>query len=77
MVSWLDGTHPSIADGVVKRSLCFSCPTNRCTCSWSNSIKVGNCTSFYVYEIHKEPLFILRYCDNASAGKLIWNKLRH
>ena len=74
---WLDGTHPKIADDVVNRKLCFSCPTNRCTCIWSNNINVKNCSSFYVYKIHQNPLFNLRYCNNASSGKLIWDKLRH
>ena len=76
---WLNGTHPSIAEDVVNRRLCFSCLTNRCTCSWpwNKIINVKKCSSFYVYEIHQILLFNLWYCDNASSGKLIWDKLSH
>ena len=70
---WLNGTHPTIADGVVTRTVCFSERT-RC-CLWRNKIKVKNCSSYYVYELHWPGSCNLRYCGNAGAGKLIRDEL--
>ena len=66
---WLNGTHPTVAESVVTREVCYhalySC------CSWSNNIKVKNCSGYYVYELQKPPFFFtFRYCGNAGAGKL-------
>ena len=66
---WLNGTHPTIADGVVTRTVCFS--GKRSCCWWRNIIKVKNCSSFFVYKLQKTPWSHLRYCGNAGAGKLI------
>ena len=66
---WLDGAHPTVAEGVVTRKLCFS-KTDHC-CWWSNNIKVKNCSSYYVYELQKPPgQGFFRYCGNADTGKL-------
>ena len=74
---WLNGTHPTIADGVVNRTVCFSAIGN--CCLWHNMIKVKNCSSFYVYELQKPSgctnNLKLRYCGNAGAGKLIGDEL--
>ena len=77
---WLNGTHPTIANGVVKRTVCFSAKANCCLCHYI--IKVRNCSSFYVYELQKKPAssrcnLTLRYCGNAGAGKLIWDELHN
>ena len=66
---WLNGTHPTIADGVVTRTVCFSEKAN--CCLPRNIIKVKNCSSYYVYELQRSPTCNLRYCGNAGAGKLI------
>ena len=65
---WLNGTHPTVAEGVVTRPVCYSRPEN--CCSYSNIIKVKNCSSYYVYELQKSLLPHSRYCGNAGAGKL-------
>ena len=68
---WLNGSHPSVAEGVVARNVCYS-DYNDC-CKWSNNIKVKNCSGYYVYELQKPPLGYtkcLRYCGNAGTGKL-------
>ena len=65
---WLNGTHPTVAEGVVTRKVCYSIHYN--CCYWSNNIKVKNCGSYYVYELQKPPDCNLRYCGNAGAGKL-------
>ena len=70
---WLNGTHPTIADGEVTRTVCFSAKTN--CCSWNATIKVKNCSSYYVYELQRPRSSWprrLRYCGNAGAGKLIY-----
>ena len=65
---WLNGSHPTVAEGVVTRTVCYS-PWRGCR--WdSNIIKVKNCSSYYVYELPKTPDQYTRYCGNAGAGKL-------
>jgi len=64
---WLNGSHPTVAEGVVTRQVCFTRFSN---CCWKSNIsKVKNCSSYYVYELESAPTFS-RYCGNAGAGKL-------
>ena len=68
---WLNGTHPTVAEGAVTRKVCYSGYSS--CCSRSNIIKVKNCSSYYVYELQTPPYiyrFFPRYCGNAGAGKL-------
>ena len=68
--SWLNGTHPTVAGGVVTRQVCYS--WRQSCCYYSNIIKVKNCSSYSVYELQR-PLAkfgCLRYCGNAGVGKL-------
>ena len=65
---WLSGAHPTVDEGVVIRKVCYSRPYSCCT--WTNNIKVKNCSAFYVYELQKPRTCSLRYCGNAGAGKL-------
>ena len=71
---WLDGTHPTVAEGVVTRRVCYlwyflwGSPVH--CCYWSNDIRVRNCGAFYVYELQKPPSCDLRYCGDGSAGNL-------
>ncbi|XP_078354379.1 uncharacterized protein LOC144638984, partial [Oculina patagonica] len=62
---WLNGAHPSVAEGVVTRRVCYTASRNCCV--WQNNIKVKNCSGFYVYELQKPPRCSLRYCGNAGA----------
>ena len=67
---WLNDAHPTIADGVVTRKVCYHGDSG---CCWrSNLIKVKNCSSYYVYELQRlhHRLTRARYCVNADAGKL-------
>ncbi len=64
---WLSGAHPTVAEGVVTRKVCYHWWDN--CCFWSNNIKVKNCSDFYVYELQKPPFCDLRYCGNAGSGK--------
>ena len=66
---WLNGAHPTVAEGVVTRTVCYS---DYSGCCWkSNIIKVKNCSSYYVYELQRTRYSLFsRYCGNAGAGKL-------
>ena len=59
---WLNGGHPTVADGQVSRQVCFHW-TLGC-CYWSTNIKVRNCGSYYVYYLNGTPgtACSLRYC---------------
>lgn len=57
---WLNGGHPSTADGQASRKVCFHWSEN--CCNWSTNIKVTNCGSYYVYYLHRTPACNLRYC---------------
>ena len=59
---WLNGSHPTMADGAVKRKVCFHW-SNNC-CRWSTIIDVRNCGGFYVYKLSRPPACTLRYCGN-------------
>ena len=65
---WMQGAHPTKAEGAVTRKVCYHW-TNNC-CQWSNNIRVRNCGDFYVYELDKTPACSLRYCGNAPPGKI-------
>ncbi|KAL9973650.1 hypothetical protein ACROYT_G020131 [Oculina patagonica] len=62
MPGWLDGSHPSMADGVVRRKVCFQW-LNYC-CQRITAINVRNCGRFYVYKLKKPPVCNARYCGN-------------
>ncbi|CAH3157517.1 unnamed protein product, partial [Pocillopora meandrina] len=56
---WLRGTHPSVAEGAVNKTVCFryhSC------CKHSVTIRVRNCGSYYVYHLINTPACTLGYC---------------
>ena len=68
---WMQGSHPTQAQGAVTRKVCYHW-NNNC-CNWSNNIRVRNCGGFYVYELDKTPVCHLRYCGNAAPGKIHQN----
>ncbi|XP_067833605.1 uromodulin-like, partial [Heptranchias perlo] len=46
---WLNGSHPTVGQGAVTRTVCFTLSGNNCR--WNREIKVKNCTSYFVYEL--------------------------
>ena len=57
---WLNGVHPTVADGRVTRQVCFDWDLN---CCWkSTNIQVRNCGSFYVYHFSGSNGCYHRYC---------------
>ncbi|XP_078382738.1 uromodulin-like [Oculina patagonica] len=60
---WLNGTHPTVAEGKVTRQVCFNWRNNCCT--WTINIQVRNCGDFFVYCFNGTPpehQCHLRYC---------------
>ena len=59
---WMNGGHPTVADGQVTRTVCFHY-SGDCY-RWSTNIKVRNCGSYYVYYLSGTPngFCPLRYC---------------
>ena len=64
---WMLGNHPTVAESVVTRTVCYHY-SDKC-CLWSNDISVKNCSGYFVYKLKKPPGCRLRYCGNGSAGK--------
>ena len=70
---WMNGGHPTVADGQVSRQVCFHWVNSGC-CEWSTNIKVRNCGSYYVYYLSGTPACSLRYCGtnwNQGANKVV------
>ena len=65
---WLNGNHPSVAEGIVSREVCYH--WGNC-CRWKNKINVKNCGAFYVYELQKPPACSLRYCGKCLIHSLL------
>ncbi|XP_031549138.1 uncharacterized protein LOC116286709 isoform X3 [Actinia tenebrosa] len=63
---WMTGSHPTQADGVVTRTVCFN--WNTTCCSRSKSIRVKNCGEFYVYYLRGHRDCNLRYCGNNTES---------
>ena len=66
---WLSGVHPTVAEGVVTRRVCYTWYNN--CCKWNNTIRVRNCGAYDVYELSWTPVCPARYCGNAGAGELL------
>ena len=58
---WMDGKHPSNAEGIVDRTACvkFNNPYRRCI---PIPIKVKNCTDFFVYRLVAPYGCQMAYC---------------
>ena len=69
---WLNGRHPTVAQGIVQRTVCFS--WTRGCCQWSRVIRVQNCGAFFVYELSRTPTCSLRYCGDSLIGRCHVNK---
>ena len=57
---WLNGAHPTVEDGEVRRKVCFS--DNSEGCKSDTLISVKNCSSYYIYKLHKPSVCPSRYC---------------
>ena len=57
---WLDGAHPSVEDGEVSRTICFSDRVHGCKDTIQISVK--NCGSYFIYKLYRPPGCPSRYC---------------
>ena len=57
---WLMNAHPTVEDGEVQRTVCFS--DRPSGCKYSTKIFVKNCGSNYIYELKNPIICNLRYC---------------
>ena len=56
---WLITAHPTVEDGEVRRTVCFS---DRSTgCKYNYDIFLKNCGSYFIYKLHPPPC-PSRYC---------------
>ena len=65
---WMNGSHPTPAEGIVTRNVCYHW-ASQC-CYLNNMIRVKNCGGFYVYELDQPPGCALRYCGSNGTGIL-------
>ena len=73
---WLSGAHPTVAEGVVTRRVCFSAA--RTCCHRHHDIRIKNCGAYFVYELPGLHygymygyMYDSRYCGNGSAGRFL------
>ena len=58
---WLNGAHPTVEDGEIRRIVCFS---NRYSgCRYEKGIYVKNCLSYYIYKLFPPPGCWSRFCS--------------
>ena len=79
---WLDGAHPTVENGEVQRTVCFSNRESETQpCKYSEKIFVKNCESYFIYKLVKLTKCESRYCatdwmqsekTDLSAGARIW-----
>ena len=59
--AWLSGDHPTVAEGKVIRKVCIR-KSGGC-CDSSVSIKIKNCSSYYIYKLNDPGNCDTRYCS--------------
>ena len=63
---WLKGTHPTVAEAIVQRKVCFLQNVSQFftdCCNQTKNISVRNCGAFYVYRLDPPDCYS-RYCGN-------------
>ncbi|KAK7485455.1 hypothetical protein BaRGS_00023265 [Batillaria attramentaria] len=66
MPVWIQGAHPSVQQGIVRRTACVHVPNTRqagqVCCEFSTQIDIKNCGSFWVYHLQPLPTCPMGYC---------------
>ena len=58
---WLNAAHPTVEEGEVRKTVCFS---DRSTgCKYTTNIFVKNCGSYFIYNLLHSTGCLLRYCS--------------
>ncbi|XP_067047603.1 uromodulin-like [Acropora muricata] len=60
LTGWMNGSHPNVEDGIVKRQVCFH-GYNNC-CYKTTTIDVRSCGAYFVYRLTKVSICRSRYC---------------
>ncbi|CAF0892553.1 unnamed protein product, partial [Adineta ricciae] len=63
---WYSGNMPIAVNATTNGSACFAYSGSNC--SWSTTISVTNCGSYYVYELVAPPACSLRYCTDEPTN---------
>ncbi|XP_055514227.1 uncharacterized protein LOC129710948 [Leucoraja erinacea] len=63
---WLVGSHPSVGDGEVTRTVCFN--EGSYICYWNREIRVKNCTDYFVYQLWPTPYTYGVYCTVTDSA---------
>ena len=58
---WLDGAHPTVEDGEVERTVCFSDRSSGC--KGTILIYVKKCSSYYIYKLDQPFGCMSRFCS--------------
>ena len=58
---WLNAAHPTVEEGEVRRTVCFSDRSNGC--QDAGTIFVKNCGSYFIYRLEKTYRCASRYCS--------------
>ena len=58
---WLSEQHPTVAEGAVQRKFCIRQLEDCCKIQFS--IKVKNCSSYYIYRLQDPDICNARYCS--------------
>ncbi|XP_040211860.1 uncharacterized protein LOC120942946 [Rana temporaria] len=62
---WMNGSHPTVSDGIVNRTACSSWYVGCCTIP--NNISVKKCPEgFYVYKLQSTPTCYSVYCTESN-----------
>ena len=65
---WMRGNHPTVAEGLVTRGVCYH--FGRDCCFLSHNITVKNCGGYFVYMLESPYVCSARFCGNGGAGEL-------
>ena len=57
--AWLDGVHPTVAEGTVRRIVCIN---KNAECNKQSFVDVKNCTFYYIYKFYESSACDFRYC---------------
>ena len=68
---WLSGAHPTVAEGLVTRRVCYHVARLNSCCYLYNSIRIKNCGGYFVYELPAQYNCPARYCGSGIAGKFL------
>lgn len=64
---WMNGTEPSVADGIVSRQICGPHAVNSDCCYYKDTVRVKNCGTFFAYELKPARGCSYSYCAGTGV----------